>query len=449
MTTPITPQLPSAAAAAELGAHEGTTSTVVEEPTPTEMFRRQANPRPGFVFFVVFAMVGAGAAQMSAALLTLTLKATELSADAATTTISISSGIAGILTLFALPIIGSLSDRSRSRHGRRRPFLIAGAASFALGGVLLGIAPNIWVFVAGHLFITLGFVAAGVVTIALIADQLPANRRGPASAFVSLGTPMGALLGTVVALPFGADLGPLIGIPTAVAVIAMVLLAIVVRDPQFTHRRDTRSIREVVGIFWVNPLKFPSFTAVFTSRMLVFSGVAALNGYQAIYLLMNIGLAPAELGSAILLTVVVNTGVSLAVAPAIGKLSDRLGVRKPFILVAAVILGLGLIFASMAPNFGVYLIACGVVALGQGVYFAVELALATSVVPDPDNPAKDLAIIKIADNLPVSIVSAVAPALLAVGVGASGGQNFSVLFIAGAASAILGGLAILFVRAAR
>ncbi len=92
--------------------------------------------------------------------------------------------------------------------------------------------------------------------------------------------------------------------------------------------------------------------------------------------------------------------------------------------------------------------ACGVVAVGQGVYFAVELALATRVLPDPDNPAKDLAIIKVADNLPVSIVAAVAPTLLAIGAGAAG-PNFAALFIAGAISAILGGLVILFVRGAR
>lgn len=449
MTTPTTPQIPTASAAASLGGDGPNLDTAMHEPTPTEAFRAQASPRRGFVFFVVLAMVGAGAAQMSAALLTLTLKATELNADAATTIISISSGIAGILTLFALPVIGSLSDRSRSRFGRRRPFLFAGAVSFAIGGILLVAALNTWMFVTAHLFITIGFVATGIVTIALIADQLPPNRRGVASAFVSLGTPMGALLGTAIALPFGADLVPLVGIPTALAVIALLVLAIVIRDPQFEERRASRSLRELLGIFWVNPIKFPDFAAVFTSRMLVFSGVAALNGYQAIYLLMNIGLEPAELGGAILLTVIVNTGVSLAVAPAIGKLSDRLGVRKPFIFAAAVILGAGLVFAAMAPDFGVYLIACGVVALGQGVYFAVELALATRVVPDPENPAKDLAIIKIADNLPVSIVSALAPAILAIGVGAAGGQNFAALFVIGAASAVLGGFAILFVRSAR
>lgn len=403
--------------------------------------------RRGFLFFLVLAAVGAGAAEMSAALLTLTLKATVLDAAGATTTIAVSSGIAGFFTLFALPVVGALSDRSRSRLGRRRPYLLGGALAFVAGGVLLVAAPNLAVFVLAHVLITTGFVAAGVTTTALVADQLPADRRGPAAAFLSLSVAIGALLGIAVSQPFGADLVPLVGIPTAFAVVSMLLLAAVLRDPQAPQRRARLDVREVAGIFWVDPRRFPDFSLVFASRMLVFSGVAALNGFQAVYLLQHLGLAPAGLGSAILLTVVVNAGISVLVAPAVGRLSDRLGVRKPFILVAALILAAGLVAAATASSFPAYLVACGVVALGQGVYFAVELALATRVLPDVDNPAKDLAIIKVADNLPVTIVAALAPALLAIGAG--GGKNFAALFLAGALSAVVGGLLIQFVRGTR
>lgn len=419
-----------------------------DEPTPTEAFRREASPRRGFVFFLVLAAVGAGAAQMSAALLTLTLKASALDAAAATTIISVSSAIAGILTLVALPVLGALSDRSRSRWGRRRPFLLLAMAAFVAGGVLLVTAPNVPLFVVSHMLITLGFVTTGVVTTALIADQLPRDRRGPASAFVSLSTAMGALVGIGISQPFGAELVPLIGLPTVFAVIAVGLLFVVLRDPRVDQPRERFDLKGLVGVFWVNPVRHPRFALVFTSRMLVFSGVAALNGYQAIYLLQRVQLQPADLGGAILLTVIVNVGISLLVAPAIGKLSDRLDRRKPFIIAAAIILGVGLVVASTATDFGFYLVACGIVAIGQGVYFAVELALATRLVPDIDNPAKDLAIIKIADNLPVTIVAAVAPVLLAIGAGPAG-PNFAALFIAGAVSAVLGGLVILFIKGAR
>ena len=413
-------------------------------PTPAPAAPAPSLPR-AFVPLLVLAAVGAGAAQMSAALLTLTLKATALDAAGATTIYSLSSGIAGVFTVLALPTVGALSDRSRSRFGRRRPYLVAGAASFALGGALLVTAPNVPLFVAAHLLITLGFIAAGVTTTALLADRLPADRRGPTAAFLSLSTAMGALLGMAVAQPFGADLLPLVGIPTALAVAAMLALAAVLREQPATQPRTPLRAGEVVGIFWVNPLRFPDFALVFTSRLLVFCGVAALNGYQALYLMQHLHLEPARLSTSILLTVVVNCGLSLLVAPAVGRLSDRLDVRRPFILIAALVLGAGLVAASRASGFPAYLVACAVIALGQGVYFAVELALATRVLPDPQNPAKDLALVKVADNLPVALVAAAAPALLAIG----GGGNYAALFLAGALCAAVGGLLVLFIRGAR
>ncbi|ALG30384.1 hypothetical protein AOZ07_16280 [Glutamicibacter halophytocola] len=411
-------------------------------------FPPPASSRRGLVFLLVLAMVGAGAAQMSAALLTLTLKATELDAATATTTISISSAVAGVLTLLALPLVGALSDRSRSRWGRRRPFLLLAALAFSVGGVLLVAAGTVPLFVLAHLVITFGFVTANVSVIALLTDQLPEDGRGPATALLSMGTPLGALFGMAVAVPFGDNLVPLVGIPTALAVLSLLALALKVRDLRHPERRPRSTAAALLGIFWVNPIRHSAFAWVFTSRMLVFSGVAALNGYQAIYMLQRLHLEPSSLGTAILMTVMLNAGITMLVAPLIGRISDRLGVRKPFILAAAVILGLGLVLASTASNLPMYLVACTVVGLGQGVYFAVELVLATQILPDKTNPAKDLGILKIADNLPVTIVSALAPVLLAIGA-TSAGPNFSALFLAGAMASIIGGFAILFVRGAR
>jgi MFS family permease len=423
-------------------------TAAVPDPTPTASFREIARPRRGFSLFLMLAMIGAGAALMSSVLLTLTLKATQLDAAAATTTISISSAVAGVFTLVALPAFGALSDGSRSRFGRRRPYLLLGAALFALGGLTLVLAPNVPVFVLAHLLIISGHISTSVAVTALIPDQLPANRRGPATALTSIGTPVGALIGLAVSVPFGDRLGALVGIPVGFAVLTILLLVVVVRDPKWELPRSRFDVRGFIGIFWVNPLRHTNFTMVFASRMLVFSGVAALNGYQAIFMLQKLHLDPAGLGTAILLTVVVTTGATLLVAPAIGRVSDRIGRRKPFILAAAIILAVGLVVAANATDLPSYLVACGIVGVGQGVYFAVELVLATTVLPDPNNPAKDLGILKVADNLPTTVVAALAPALLAIGASAAG-PNFASLFVAGAIAATIGGFAILFVRGAR
>ncbi|GLY14982.1 MFS transporter [Kineosporia sp. NBRC 101677] len=400
------------------------------------------------MLFLFLAVIGSGCAQMSSALLTLSLKATRIDEAGAAGVISLATGVAGVFTVVALPLVGRLSDLSRSRYGRRRPWLLVGAASYVVGSLVMLAAANAWMLTAGNLFLTLGAVCTQVVATALIADQLPPDRRGPAAALVSLGTPLGALIGTGIGQVFNTSLTAQMLIPAVFALFAIGTLAVVLRDPQFLQERPQLNLREFLGTFWVDPVRHPGFALVFTSRMLVFSGVAAINAYQVIYLLSELHVDPARISGAVLLTVVINAGLTILVAPALGRVSDRLGVRKPFILVAAVVLGIGLYLASLADSLPTYLMACAVVALGQGVYFSVELALATQLLPDPDNPAKDLAIIKLADNLPVSIVAAVAPALLTVGA-ADGAQNYAAVFITGGISAVLGGLVILFIRAAR
>ncbi|CAL5348955.1 unnamed protein product [Camellia sinensis] len=48
---------------------------------------------------------------------------------------------------FVQPLVGHVSDRSTSRFGRRRPFIVAGAASIVLAVLIIGFSADIgWLF---------------------------------------------------------------------------------------------------------------------------------------------------------------------------------------------------------------------------------------------------------------------------------------------------------------
>lgn len=115
-------------------------------------------------------------------------------------------------------------------------------------------------------------------------------------------------------------------------------------------------------------------------------------------------------------------------------------------IVAALIFGAGLALAAFADSFGAFLVAIGIVGLGQGVYFAVDIALVTQILPDP---AKDLGIMNVASTLPSSIVPAIAPAVLTIGATAAMPENFAALFLLGAVAGLLGALLILPIRKVR
>ncbi|MGW9111785.1 MFS transporter [Microbacterium sp. NPDC055683] len=410
----------------------------------------QGKPKLGFLLLLAAAVASANGALLAMAILTLSLKASEVDAEGATTVLSIVVGVGSVFSLVGYPVIGRLSDRTLARIGRRRPYLFTGAALFAAGAGVTVVASTVPVLTAGYVITTLGFVSALVGATALVPDQVAAEHRGPASAMLGLGAPIGALLGILLATLMQPNLVAMILLPSGVAVAAVLALALAVSDEAITRdQRPSFSAREFLGTFWVNPFRHAAYGWAWWSRLMIFFGVAAVNAYQAFYLIMVHHIDPATVGTSILVGGVISTGLSMVFAPLLAKLSDRVGRRKPFVIASAVVFAVGLGVVATATTYPMFLVALAIIGIGQGVYFAVDYALIMEVLPDPQNPAKDLGIMNLASSLPSSIVPAVAPALLAIGASAANPQNFAALFLAGTAAAVLGALLILPIRGVR
>ncbi|WP_116100943.1 MFS transporter [Amycolatopsis thermalba] len=418
--------------------------------TTTTTPRTWTNPGRSFLFFLGFAAIGAAMAQLVPAVLTLSLKATLIDPVGATTTVSIVTGVSALCALVAFPAFGRLSDRTTGRLGRRRPYLLLAAALFALGalGMLAGTS-TLTLTLAG-IVTAIGLTSATVVITAVIPDQFAPDRRGPASAVVGLSLPVGVVIGLFVAQLVSPNLPAMILLPAAIAVAGCVLFAVVLKDPRL-HKADRPAFgwRDLLGTFWLNPVRHANFSWAWLSRFLLFLGVAAVQAYQAFYLMVVLHFPPAEVAGAVFLSTLVLTAAALIFAPVAAKASDRLGRRKPFVIASAAIFAAGLVLAAVADSFPFFLAAIAVVGLGQGVYFAVDIALVTEVLPDPANPAKDLGLMNIANNLPGSVVPAVAPAVLSIGATAAMPQNFPALFLLGAAAAAVGAVLILPIRGVR
>ena len=127
-----------------------------------------------------------------------------------------------------------------------------------------------------------------------------------------------------------------------------------------------------------------------------------------------------------------------------GRLPDRTGRRKIFVLTASIVYGLALFVIAIASDFNGFLVGMAMSGLGFGVYVAVDLALVVDVLPGRRSAAKDLGVFNIAGALPFSIAPAIAPAILAVG-----GGSYGVLYTVAGLCAIIGAAAILPVRRVR
>jgi MFS family permease len=256
--------------------------------------------------------------------------------------------------------------------------------------------------------------------------------------------PIASVSGTFLVQLFTGNRLAMFLAPCAIGGFFIPLLAVRLNDRRLAKAdKPAWSLREFASTFYVNPRKSPDFAWAFASRFLFVLAYAFLTTYQAYYLLDKIGSAEADVPRQIFLGTLAQS-VVVAASLAGGKLSDRTGRRKIFVLTAAVVYGLALFVLAIASSFNGFLVGMAIGGLGFGVYVAVDLALVVDVLPDDDNAAKDLGVFNFAGALPFSVAPGIAPAILAIG-----GGSYGVLYAVAGVCAIIGAVAILPVKGVR
>jgi MFS family permease len=155
--------------------------------------------------------------------------------------------------------------------------------------------------------------------------------------------------------------------PCAFGGLFVLLFVFTLRDRRLaTADRPTWSLRELVGTFYVDPRKIPDFAWAFASRFLFVLAYAFLTTYQAYYLLDQIGTAETDVPEQIFLGTLAQSVVVVAASLIGGRLSDRTGRRKVFVLIAATVYGLAMFTVAVASNFSGFLIGVAISGLGFG-----------------------------------------------------------------------------------
>ncbi|MGO1315703.1 MAG: MFS transporter [Cellulomonadaceae bacterium] len=95
------------------------------------------------------------------------------------------TAIAGAASIVTYPIVGALSDRTVSRFGRRRPWILAGVIMIATGLALLGLQQGVVGTVVFWTTTMVGFCIASAALTAVLADQVPEGQRGLVSGWIS------------------------------------------------------------------------------------------------------------------------------------------------------------------------------------------------------------------------------------------------------------------------
>ncbi|MDQ1582540.1 MAG: hypothetical protein QOF36_594 [Microbacteriaceae bacterium] len=351
------------------------------------------------------------------------------------------SGISGVCAVIAYPLTGALSDRTTSRFGRRRPWIVIGALLFALALVVLGLQSTmVGIGICWSLALT-GFCVLTAALTATISDQVPVNQRGYVSGWLSAPQAVGIILG--VALVTMLITVTLFGyVSMAILLLLLVIPFLLLPDAVLPTALKARlTARGVIQGLWISPREHPDFGWTLLSRILVNFGNAF--GTTLLLYFLEFGLGDRNAQDDLLILILIYMVFVIIASLGAGKWSDRLGRRKAFVFVASALQAIAALLLAFLPDLTVAMVAAALLGLGYGCFLSVDQALATQVLPDPESRGKDLGIMNIATAVP----QAIAPLLGAGMVATLGG--FTGLFVMAGAFAFAGALAVARVKAVR
>lgn len=361
-------------------------------------------------------------------------------------------GAGAAATLVVAPLSGQLSDRTRSRWGRRRPYTVVGALLGAATVPLLALAPSVPALIVAWTVATAAWNTASGSVANWQAEHLAPVQRGKVAGFTGLIMQVAPVVGIALVglIPNSAFF--VFGLPAGAALLLLVPFVLFADDPDSRDLviRDRLTVGRLLRSYTFSPRAFPDFSWNWFGRFLFFIGIMLTASFTVVLYAQRLGLDVADVAGLLALS----SGLSVATA-SVGALgggwvSDRIGRRRPVIFAGAVGVALGATLLALAHDVVSLIAGTLVMSTGIALFSAPAQALTLDVLPNRATEAgRYMAITLFSQKIPGTLAPLAAPVILGIGTTA-GTLNFTMLYLIAGGFALLGGAVVCFgVRGAR
>lgn len=294
------------------------------------------------------------------------------------------------LVILMGPLIGTLSDQTRSSLGRRMPFFLVGVPIMLIALLAIGFAPAAWIFVLGVLLYRFGDNIIFTPWLALYPDNVGPKQRGLAAGIKSLADILAALVGRLATGELLA-LVPILGltavygamaVPASSLLLALLLTWLGLRGLPRTQGRPSRANiwKQYRDSFRFNWKKNKEFSGWLLNRFLFWTGFILLSTFLLLFVIDVVGLVEADAQRYLARLSVVLGGAILAIAIPAGRLADRWG-RRPLVIGSCIAAGVGTILVLFLRDLNWLMAAAALVGLSAGVYISANFAHLTDIIP--------------------------------------------------------------------
>jgi len=367
--------------------------------------------------------------------------------SAVTETFGMCAGIASFAIVVLSPLGGYIADRTYVSMGRRRFWIVAGSVcSF---GCMYAFANA-----ESIPYLTVSWIAAqffyGMVStscFSIVPEQVEQERFGRVSGLLGAAPPIFVMLGSLVVMGYFSE----ISVQSKIIMIASVQLvsgivsALLIIEPPFeksvtTIDADKNTRLEKKSSFYPSLIKYPEYTLALLTKLFI----NFTNAGMSMLTLFYIARFSMDEKSIFELNALMSTGIALMVGSGLlgGFLSDKIKMQKPFVILSALISGVCMVSFAFSHNINFIIAANFVFNFGFGMYNAVDNALVNRILPSKENYAKDISIMNVTTQLSSSLVTFIAPAIIAVGVSLMGDDGYTFFFLVLAAFSVLSALVV-------
>jgi MFS family permease len=291
-----------------------------------------------------------------------------------------------ILAMLIQPLSGALSDRWKSRFGRRRPLIVLGTAfDFLFLSILAWGGGLLWLFI-GYIGLQLSSNIAHGPLQGLLPDRVPQSQLGVAS---SLKTFMDMFSLIIASLLAGRLLDSASRDPTAIMLVVIGLLAVFAAITIFGVRESPSRRGMSVGQgegdsrpqFKINFRENSAYWWLIAERALFLLGIYGVQAFAQYYLqdVLQVPDPPRQTGD-LLATLTVALVILVLIG---GWLTDKYGAKRILYMATFIAAG-GMLLMLFATDMRGLTIFGGILGAGIGLFLTSNWALANGLAPETE-----------------------------------------------------------------
>lgn len=317
--------------------------------------------------------------------------------------------LAGLIANF---VFGALSDVTRTRWGKRKPYIVGGLLIQAVLFLVIANVTSISVIIGCWVLVAIAENAVAASMVAQQSDRIAPRWRGTASMCWGVGWTCCQVI-TIIASQFLDR--PQLGMYVLTGISLVLGLAHVLLMHEKSNLDEPRmnfDAGSLLSHFFLPIHGARDYYLALGGKLLMVIGGTCVGLYQ-LYIFtdyIHLDMPSTKVAMTTMTTISLITGIIFGVIA--GPLADRFGRLKAPVAISVIFIGIAAVFPYFFP-YAWAMYAFGVISgVANGVYNSIDGALNLAVLPNKDTAGKDLGIINFANTLSQIIGTAIAGGII-------------------------------------